>query len=127
MAIRKRKSGLKIIVVAFLAPLLFSAETGMSGEYEFRGLLPGEGRELVLENCTGCHSTAIILQNRMSRRDWDETLTWMREKQGLQELSSHVRDKILNYLEKTQGPQKIPTGQGRSKRMYQFEYRPNPL
>ena len=93
-------------------------------------LVPGEGRDLIIENCTACHSTKIILKNHMSREQWNETITWMQKKQGLWKLGNAVRGKILDYLAKTQGPlpmqdPNIPNR--RSGKMYRFDYLPNPL
>ena len=39
----------------------------------YEGLQAGDGVELVLENCTACHSTEIIRKNYMSHEAWDKT------------------------------------------------------
>ena len=94
-----------------------------------QGELPqGPGRDLVEENCTACHTQAIILQNHMTRDRWNETITWMQEKQGLWELEPKVRDGILDYLAEHQGPgdasqDKTPW----QNPMYRYDYKPNPL
>ncbi len=124
---RKGIARSKARIIFFLSATLFWAGAGIAGEYEARGLLPGEGRDLVLENCTGCHSTAIILQNNMSRERWNDTITWMQEKQGLRKLSPEVLEGILAYLEKTQGPRKPTMDNRPARKIYQFEYQPNPL
>ena len=113
----------------FIVPLtiLLFQGTGIAEEYDARGLQPGEGRDLVLETCTGCHSTAIILQNRISRKRWDQTITWMQEKQGLHKLNLETRNRILDYLEKTQSPQETSRGKKSARKIYQFDYQPNPL
>ena len=68
-------------------------------------LLPkGEGYEIVTASCTGCHSAKLVTQNRMTRQDWDATLTWMQKKQGLWPLGDN-RKIILDYLEKHFSPQ----------------------
>ena len=89
-------------------------------------LAPGEGRELVLTACTGCHTTDLIVSSQMSRKSWETTLTWMEETQGLERLEPAVRKAILDYLEKTQGL----SGQeedGTSSPWGQPRYRPNPI
>ena len=108
--------------------LLTSGLTAKEEKY-YQGLPPGEGIELVLENCTGCHSTDIIRQNHMSREAWDKIITWMQEKQGLGELGKKNRKTILNYLAKAQG---IGAKKGKRSRkqtnpMYEFNYLANPL
>ena len=96
---------------------------------DYQGLLPSAGIELVLENCTVCHSADLIKQNHMSREAWDKTITWMQENQGLWELGKKDRKIILDYLATAQG---VDADKGESVRkkgnpMYEFDYRPNPL
>ena len=67
------------------------------------GLSPAKGREVVLENCVLCHSTAIILSSHMSRNRWDEVITWMQDEHNLWPLEAVDRALILDYLETTQG------------------------
>jgi len=97
----------------------------------YQGLLPVSGVKLVIKNCTVCHSADIILENHMSRKAWDKTITWMQKEQGLWELNKEVRKIILDYLSKTQGisNNKVLRGPIRKNRnqMYEFDYRANPL
>nr|ADI87851.1 hypothetical protein AKSOIL_0343 [uncultured bacterium Ak20-3] len=67
-------------------------------------LPPGPNRELVIQNCIACHSERLIVQNHMSRKQWDEKITWMQEKQNLWPLASDTRRRILDYLEAKQSP-----------------------
>ena len=97
----------------------------------YHGLSPVSGVELVVKNCTVCHSADIILENHMSRKAWDKTITWMQKEQGLWELNKEVRKIILDYLSKTQGitNNKISRRgiRKKSNQMYEFDYRANPL
>ncbi len=68
-----------------------------------QGLVAGPGRDLVIANCTACHSTALITQNHMSRARWDKTITWMQQTQNLWAIAPDARAQILDYLEATQG------------------------
>jgi hypothetical protein len=88
-------------------------------------LLPGAERDLVIETCTACHSSAIIRQNHMSRKRWDETITWMQEKQGLMDLSPEIRKRILDYLSEAQGVGSKSADP--VKKIYDYDYPPNPL
>ena len=72
-------------------------------------LRPGPYVELVRGHCTGCHDAALIRQQRMSRAQWDRTITWMQETQGLWEISAAQRQQVLDYLEAVQGPAESPT------------------
>jgi len=111
--------------------MLLASNLVAQEEINYQGLTPGAGIELVLENCTVCHSTDIILQNHMSRKAWDKTLTWMQEEQGMWELDKQDRKMILDYLSKAQGigEKKVSNKAIRRKSnpMYEFDYRPNPL
>ena len=61
-------------------------------------LPPGPGRELTYGVCSTCHSMQIVQQQGMTRDQWDETLDWMVEEQGMAELNGPPRDQILDYL-----------------------------
>lgn len=67
-------------------------------------LLPGPDRALVVGHCTACHSASVIRQNHLSRDQWDDTITWMQDTQGLWALSADHRARVLDYLVATQGP-----------------------
>ncbi|MFQ5672454.1 MAG: hypothetical protein ACE5G9_05115 [Nitrospinales bacterium] len=111
-----------IVAVSLLAAVYDPAWADAASE-----LAPGDGRDLVIDNCTVCHSARIILQNHMTRQRWDETITWMQKKQGLWVLQKEVREKILDYLAKTQGPEEPTAPRKRANKMYRFDYSPNPL
>ena len=93
------------------------------------GLRPEKGRELVLENCVLCHSTAIIVSNHMSRERWDEAITWMQDEHNLWPLETNDRTLILDYLEATQGEAALDDDQFdvRSNPWAWPLYRPNPI
>jgi cytochrome c len=60
----------------------------------------GEGRELAGYTCNTCHSLAIVKQQGLSRRGWEETIDWMIEEQGLSELAQGDRKHIVDFLAK---------------------------
>ena len=60
---------------------------------------------LVKRNCTSCHSSKMVIQNRATREGWLEMIRWMQEKQKLWDLGAN-EDKILDYLAKYYGPVK---------------------
>ena len=73
-----------------------AAEPG--SEEDYQGLPPGPGREEVFTLCQACHSLKTVLQQRLSRDVWDETLVWMIEEQGMPELEPEDYARILDYL-----------------------------
>jgi cytochrome c len=67
-------------------------------EQDWKGLPLGRGREQVFYSCQACHSLAIVKQQGLSRDSWDESLTWMVEKQAMPPLDPDDRKLILDYL-----------------------------
>ena len=121
---RPIKIWVKIPLLAVM--MLLTSDLEGKEERDYQGLPPGEGIDLVLENCTACHSIDIIRKNHMSREAWDKTITWMQEKQGLWKLGKD-RKIILDYLSKAQGVEKNKESGREGNPMYEFDYRANPL
>lgn len=48
--------------------------------------------------CSACHSLAIVKQQGLTRKAWDELLDWMVEEQGMAELDPEEHTLILDYL-----------------------------
>ena len=72
---------------------------GIPREDHWQGLPPGPGREEVFYTCKACHSLMLVKQQGMNRENWDETLEWMVEEQGMEEIHDRaMRDRILDYL-----------------------------
>ena len=61
------------------------------------GLVKAPGWQLVLGNCSACHSTKLITQNHGTKAEWRETIQWMINTQGLWDLSD-AWEPILTYL-----------------------------
>ncbi|UZD23995.1 hypothetical protein [Algoriphagus halophytocola] len=67
------------------------------------GLVASAGLELIKANCTNCHSSALIIQNRFTREGWKEKIVWMQETQGLWPLGES-EEAILDYLAEHYAP-----------------------
>lgn len=67
------------------------------------GFVIDTGFELVKANCTACHSSGLVIQNRMNRDTWLETIRWMQKTQGLWPLGDSEKV-ILDYLAKNYSP-----------------------
>jgi len=76
------------------------------------GLVDGQGLNLVIQNCTSCHSAKLITQNRMNLEGWKSTIQWMQETQNLWDLGASEKD-ILDYLASNYAP----TQSGRRKNL----------
>ena len=75
----------------------------------------GKEKEKILDNCIACHSYEMFSQNRLSRKEWDETITWMQEivsshsfrdkrfceKNGMKQLLGCKKSKIFGSLKKS--------------------------
>lgn len=71
------------------------------------GLIVAEHWELVLANCSGCHSTRLVTQNHMSAANWINTIRWMQDKHKLWDLGEN-ESKIVAYLERYYGVPELP-------------------
>ncbi|MFK7812545.1 MAG: monoheme cytochrome C [Maribacter sp.] len=67
------------------------------------GFAEGEGLQLIINNCTTCHSAKLVTQNRMSKERWQATIRWMQETQNLWNLGEN-EEAIVNYLAKYYAP-----------------------
>ena len=72
---------------------------------ESTGLVEGKGLELVVKNCTGCHSAKLITQNKMNLDGWKSTIKWMQQTQNLWDLGDS-EEAILQYLATNYAPNK---------------------
>lgn len=61
------------------------------------GLKDAPGLDLVIQNCTNCHSAKLVTQNRMSKERWNATIRWMQKTQNLWELGEK-QEIIVDYL-----------------------------
>lgn len=69
------------------------------------GLRKAPGWELVASNCSGCHSTRLVVQNRGNRDHWLSMIRWMQRTQNLWMLAPDVENTILTYLSTHYGEQ----------------------
>jgi hypothetical protein len=56
-----------------------------------------DGLMTVVQNCTSCHSSKLVIQNRMNADRWNATIKWMQETQNLWDLGEN-QEVIVNYL-----------------------------
>ena len=58
----------------------------------------GETAEEVGYFCSACHSVAIIAQQGLDRKRWDDVLQWMIEDHGMAELDEETYTRFLDFL-----------------------------
>lgn len=63
------------------------------------GFKAGENLNLVIANCTSCHSAKMVTQNHATRDGWQTMIRWMQETQNLWSLGEN-EPLILDYLAK---------------------------
>jgi hypothetical protein len=100
------KSRGAIALLLLLALLLPVSGISQTVEETPESLPEGKGREETFYGCTGCHGTAIIRQQGMTRERWDETLNVMTSKHGMAAYDGELRDLILDYLATTFPPRR---------------------
>ena len=69
------------------------------------GFIAKDGFKTVLANCTNCHSSKLVIQNRATREGWENMIRWMQRTQKLWDLGEN-EDIILDYLSKNYAPEK---------------------
>ena len=67
------------------------------------GFIDDEGLMTVVNNCTNCHSSKLVIQNRMNADRWNSTIKWMQETQNLWKLGDNQKV-IVDYLVKNYPP-----------------------
>lgn len=70
------------------------------------GLKVAKGMDVVIANCTVCHSAKFITLQKGDRDTWLQMIRWMQRTQGLWDFDSKTEDTILTYLEKNYPPGK---------------------
>jgi len=68
------------------------------------GFIADEGLNLVIANCTACHSSKLVTQNHADRAGWEKMIRWMQSSQNLWDLGTQ-EDLILDYLSKNYAPE----------------------
>ena len=82
-----------------------AAESDAAAEADDLGLMvAGAGALETHGACTPCHSERIVIQQGLTRAQWDETLDWMVEEHDMDEIVGRQRAIILDYLARHYGP-----------------------
>ncbi|MDA0705132.1 MAG: hypothetical protein O2907_00695 [Proteobacteria bacterium] len=69
------------------------------------GLIKAAGWETVRAHCGGCHSHALVTQQRADRQSWLDMIRWMQATQNLWQFPADVEAQILDYLAANYPPQ----------------------
>jgi hypothetical protein len=74
-----------------------------NGIHTRTGFVDAIGLMTVVNNCTNCHSSQLVIQNRMNEERWNATIKWMQETQNLWGLGDNQKI-IVDYLVKNYPP-----------------------
>lgn len=94
----------------FARPAFTQSQTFTPRDESPEEFVAGPGRDDTFYACTACHGFKLVAQQGMSRRQWEETLSFMTEKHGMPALEGKDRETVLNYLEASYPPRKPDTG-----------------
>jgi cytochrome c len=72
-----------------------------------------EGVDIVIAQCSYCHSPFLIMQQRLSRERWDSIIRLMVEERGMPEPDPADRQVILDYLARYFSGAPVAGGQAR--------------
>jgi hypothetical protein len=67
------------------------------------GLIVDPNLYMVKAQCTGCHSTKLIIANHFTRDGWKQKIRWMQTNHNLWDLGE-TEKQVLDYLEKNYAP-----------------------
>jgi hypothetical protein len=85
-------------VIIFLLALSVASGSAASEAEPWSEMPAGEGRRETFAICSACHSMKLVEQQGMTRAQWDETLKYMFDEQGMAQLEGILRARILDYL-----------------------------
>lgn len=68
-----------------------------NGIHTRTGFIDAPGMIETVQNCTNCHSSKLVIQNRMNKERWIATIRWMQESQNLWDLGKN-EEIIVDYL-----------------------------
>ena len=92
----------KIIIACLLLPFVVGAQNNIDAA---TGLIVAPGWENVRAHCGGCHSHALVTQQRADRQTWLDMIRWMQASQNLWQFVPDTEAEILDYLATNYPPQ----------------------
>jgi hypothetical protein len=90
----------------FSSAILLLSMQGVAADIdETSGLIIAPGWENVRAHCGGCHSHALVTQQRADRQTWLGMIRWMQDSQNLWQFQPDTEAQILDYLAENYPPQ----------------------
>lgn len=92
--------------LAYLAAILLLSMRVTAADIDATtGLVIAPGWENVRAHCGGCHSHALVTQQRADRKTWLDMIRWMQDSQNLWQFQPDTEAEILDYLAENYPPQ----------------------
>ena len=90
----------------FSGAILFLSMQAIAADFDATtGLIIAPGWENVRAHCGGCHSHALVTQQRADRQTWLDMIRWMQDSQNLWQFQTETEAQILDYLAENYPPQ----------------------
>ena len=81
-----------------------AAVSGPAEAEDFGLMVSAPGASETFDACTPCHSERIVVQQGLTREQWDELMVWMVEEQEMEPIGDGALAVILDYLAAHYGP-----------------------
>lgn len=91
-----------LLLLPLIAALAGPNQTAPGAQTGAPALPPGDGRELVLKQCIGCHAVTVITTQHKSESAWTDTIIEMRNRGA--NGSDEDMEQIIHYLTANYGP-----------------------
>ncbi|TKT93568.1 hypothetical protein [Dyadobacter frigoris] len=100
---REAQNSYNVSLKKNIKPLSHAALSDTTKKDPETGLIVDENLYMVKAQCTGCHSTKLIMANHFTRDGWKQKIRWMQANHNLWELGD-TEKQVLDYLEKNYAP-----------------------
>ena len=80
------------------------AVSGPAAPEDLGLMVRAPGASETFDACTPCHSERIVVQQGLTREQWDELMVWMVEEQEMEPIEEGALAVILDYLAAHYGP-----------------------
>jgi competence protein ComEA len=95
-----------VVVLPLMLVLTGLAQQEKGSQSAQPELPPGEGRDLLLKTCVGCHQLTVVTSQHKSESKWTDTIIEMRNRGA--NGSDEDMEQIIHYLTANFGPDSTP-------------------
>jgi competence protein ComEA len=92
-----------MLLLPLIAALAVPAQEQKGTHTTTQELPPGEGKDLLVKQCSGCHQLTLVTSQRKSESGWTDTIIEMRNRGA--NGSDEDMEQVIRYLTTNFGPQ----------------------